>query len=129
MVNGKSVQAGALTGSATTLSVGLIAAGSTIGNSPMTASYDLDNIRVSQAASEAVANGSETTVTLSVSGTPDSCSVKNVTRATVTSSCSCIAGTCSVGLTGTSSGTGRFDYTFTTNGNTSPPAAVEISVP
>ncbi|MEQ1876019.1 MAG: choice-of-anchor D domain-containing protein, partial [Bdellovibrionia bacterium] len=128
-VNGQTVLTGNLTGSAASLAVGYFIAGSDLGNSPMTLVYDLDNIRISEAPSEAITQTSETTITLSTSGTPDSCQLTNLTNATITSPCSCTSGVCSVKLKGTSSGTGRFDYTATSNGQVSPPASVDLSIP
>ena len=59
-----------------------------------------------------------------------SCSISNLSNVTVTQACACAAGTCTVGVTGTSNYTGAagFDYTVTANSATSNTASATLNI-
>ncbi|MDA8791646.1 BspA family leucine-rich repeat surface protein [Bacteriovoracaceae bacterium] len=82
----------------------------------------------------AVNEDEETIVTLSYSDPENdpasSCNISNENNLSVTTSCACSSGVCTVGVTGNSNynGNADFDYTVTANGETSPPASASITV-
>jgi hypothetical protein len=59
-----------------------------------------------------------------------SCSISNISNVTVTQVCSCVMGTCTVGVTGTLnySGLASFDYTVTANGLVSNTATASLTI-
>lgn len=58
------------------------------------------------------------------------CTISNLSNITVTQACACAAGTCTVGVTGTSSyfGPASFDYTVTSNAQTSNTASASLTI-
>lgn len=59
-----------------------------------------------------------------------SCTIANLTNVTISTACSCVAGVCSVGITGTShySGAASFSYTVTAAGQTSNSATASLTI-
>ncbi|MCB9025374.1 MAG: choice-of-anchor D domain-containing protein [Bdellovibrionaceae bacterium] len=129
-VNKASKFNGVLSSSGATLNIGQIIAGSSLGISS-NAKYELDNLKVSIPLTPAnMTQDVESIITLTSSGTPDSCSIQNPRNVTVTKPCSCTGGSCTVGVTGFSGyiGSGRFDYTVKKDGKTSNSSAVELNI-
>jgi hypothetical protein len=59
-----------------------------------------------------------------------SCTISNLSNVTVTSACACVAGVCTLRVTGTSNynGAASFDYTVTAGGQTSATATASLTI-
>ncbi len=129
-VNKNTVSTGALTGTATGLSIAQVVAGSSYGSSS-TATFDLDNLRISvPMVPAAMTQNMESIITLTHTGSPDSCEIMNLHNVTMTTPCACIGGVCKVGVRGFNNfiGTGSFDYTVKKDGHTSNASSTHLTI-